>query len=345
MRIAINGFGRIGKNFLYALFDDPKAAELLDVVAINTKDANVAAIAHFFKYDTFLRPFPGTVETAVDTLIINGKRIGITGILDPSSLPWGKLNIDVVVDCSGFFTHKKQAELHIKAGAKKVLISAPAHDEDVTIIPGVNMNKYNPDKHTIISLGSCTTNAFLPVLKVIHDKFTMRSCLMTTAHAYTNSQALLDSLGTVHDLRKKRAAALNIVPTTTGASSQVEKVLPELAELVQAIAIRVPVGKVSLLDVTFTAEKEISIKAINQAFQEAQDGNMRGIITIDANYLVSSDFNGDSSSVIIDVPMTSVQGSLGKVFGWYDNEWAYSVRLKDFLLFSQFKKVVDEMLI
>lgn len=333
MRIAINGFGRIGKNFLWAILEDPIAREQIEVVVINSKSNDSAVAAHLFKYDTLMGTYPGTVGIGQhNTLIIDGKEIMLTAILEPEKLPWKEYNIDFVVDCSGAFTDREKAELHLKAGAKKVLISAPAHGDDVTIIPGVNLEEYDHKKHYIISLGSCTTNAFLPVLKVIHENFGIIHGLMTTAHAYTNSQVLLDSEASPKDLRRNRAAALNIVPTTTGASSQVKKVMPILGDKVDAISIRVPVGKVSILDFSFVAEQEISVDKINHAFREAQTGDLEGILLVDDNYLVSSDFNGNGHSVIIDAPMTKALGKLGKVYGWYDNEWAYSVRLKDFLL-------------
>jgi glyceraldehyde 3-phosphate dehydrogenase len=329
MRVAINGFGRIGRSFLRCVEQDKK--NNFEVVAINIGDSKPEYVAHMFKYDTLMGKFAGEVSVEKDELIVDGHRIKIIAELDPEKLPWKKLDIDWVVDCTGKFTHREGAQKHITAGAQRVLISAPAHDEDVAIIPGVNEELFNAVKHRIVSLGSCTTNAFLPTLKVIDDAFGIVRGCMTTTHAYTNSQVLLDV--DAKDLRFSRAAALNIIPATTGAAGMVEKILPHLKDKVSAKAMRVPVGKVSLIDLVFEAKKELSVDAIHDAFKRAAQGKMKNIVALTMEPLVSSDFSGDSHSVIIDGLLTTTNDTMGQVFGWYDNEWGYSERMKDFLEF------------
>lgn len=330
MRIAINGFGRIGKNFLRTILQDPHASKKIEVVAINIGPSDKKLIAHLFKYDTLMGTYPGKVSLEGDFLTVGAMKIAVLDQANAELLPWKKLGIDWVVDCSGHYTKREKTEQHIKAGAKKVLISAPANGDDVTIIPGVNNTAYNPEKHTVISLGSCTTNAFLPMLKVLDDNFGLTKIFMTTTHAYTNTQVLLDV--DCGDARRSRAAALNIVPSTTGATATVSKVLPHLADMVQGMSVRVPVAKVSLLDITFEAKKEISVLLLNKAFEKAAAAPMRGILTTTKEELVSSDFSGNPHSVVVDETLTQAMGSMGKVFGWYDNEWGYSERMKDFLL-------------
>ena len=329
--IAINGFGRIGRTFLRCLLRDKKTLESIQIVAINVGDSHRDAVAHMFKYDTLMGTFPGSVRMDGDELVIDEYRIKIVAELDPEKLPWKKLAIDWVVDCTGHFTTRDGAQKHITAGAQRVLISAPAHDEDIAIIPGVNEELFDAKKHTIVSLGSCTTNAFMPTLKVINDAFGITRGCMTTIHAYTNSQVLLDV--DAKDLRFSRAAALNIIPTTTGAAKMLAKVIPELADKVSAKAIRVPVGKVSLIDLVFEAKKDISVEAIHKAFIAASNAGMKNILALTMEPLVSSDFGGNDNSVIIDGLLTSTNGTMGQVFGWYDNEWGYSMRLRDFLLY------------
>lgn len=329
MRIAINGFGRIGRSFLRCIEQDKKSD--IEVVAINIGNSKPEYVAHMFTYDTLMGKFAGNVSLENDELIINGHHIKIVAELEPEKLPWKNLNIDWVVDCSGKFTHREGAEKHIKAGAQRVLISAPAHDEDIAIIPGVNEELFNSAQHKIVSLGSCTTNAFLPTLKVIDDAFGIVRGCMTTVHAYTNSQVLLDV--EAKDLRFSRAAALNIIPASTGASAMVEKVLPHLGNKVSAKAIRVPVGKVSLIDLVFEAQKELSVEAIHDAFKKSAQGKMKNIVELTMEPLVSSDFGGDPHSVIIDGLLTTTNGTMGQLFGWYDNEWGYSMRMKDFLVY------------
>lgn len=329
-RIAINGFGRIGRNLLRTITQDPHALKKIEVVAINVGPDRIEHTAHLFKYDTLMGIYPGTVSIEGTELVVDGKMIQIVAELDPLKLPWQSMNIDWVVDCTGQFTSREGASKHLKAGAKNVLISAPAKDEDVSIIPGVNDDMYDAQKHRIVSLGSCTTNAFLPMLKVLHDTFILEKCFMTTVHAYTSSQLLLDN--DAKDLRRARAGALNIIPTSTGAMKMVGKVIPELVGRVEAMALRVPVAKVSLIDLTCITKKKMTVESINNAFLEAAQGAMKNVMAYTQEQLVSSDFYGNPHSVIVDSQMTSVCGdTMAKTLGWYDNEWGYSERLKDFI--------------
>lgn len=331
MRIAINGFGRIGRTFLRCLLYDKNISKKIDVVIINGGKSQPACIAHMFKYDTLMGTYQGSVTGEQNELIIDNHRIKIIAECDPAALPWKSLNIDWVVDCSGKFTHRDDAQKHIDAGAKHLLISAPAHDEDVAIVFGVNEQLFNAAQHKIVSLGSCTTNAFMTMLKVLHDTIDIERGCMTTTHAYTNSQVLLDV--EAKDLRFSRAAALNIIPATTGASSMIAKIIPELEGKISATALRVPVGKVSLLDFVFEAKKNISVQIIHDAFIKAAQTNMKNVVALTMEPLVSSDFSGDLHSVIIDGLLTNTNGSMGQIFGWYDNEWGYSMRMKDFLVY------------
>ena len=330
MRVAINGFGRIGRTFLRCVLRDKKTLEKMHIVAINIGSGEPDFTAHMFKYDTLMGTFAGSVRMEKDELVIDDYRIKIVSELDPEKLPWKKLVIDWVVDCTGHFTHRDGALKHITAGAKKVLISAPAHDEDIAIIPGVNENLFDNAKHTIVSLGSCTTNAFMTMLTVLNDEFGITRGCMTTTHAYTNTQVLLDV--EAKDLRFSRAAALNIIPAPTGASAMLEKIIPQLAGKVTAVAIRVPVGKVSLIDLVFEAQKDLSVDGINKAFTNAANARMKNILALTMEPLVSCDFSGNDNSVIIDGLLTTVNGNMAQVFGWYDNEWGYSMRMRDFLM-------------
>lgn len=331
IRIAISGFGRIGRSFLRCLLQDKKIADHIQIVAVNVGNSQPEFTAHMFKYDTLMGTFNGSVTVENGELVVDGHRIKIVTELDPEKLPWKDLNIDWVVDCTGHFTDRQGAQKHITAGAKHVLISAPAHDEDISIIPGVNEQLFNKAQHTIVSLGSCTTNAFIPTLKVLDDAFGLARGCMTTTHAYTNSQVLLDV--DARDLRFSRAAALNIIPSTTGASKMLGKVLPHLAGKISAMAIRVPVGKVSLIDLVFEVKKDLSVEEIHKAFKNASHAGMKNVVALTMEPLVSSDFGGDPHSVVIDGLLTNVNGTMGQVFGWYDNEWGYSMRMKDFLLY------------
>lgn len=329
MRIAINGFGRIGRTFLRCLLQDECIRKSLEIVAINVGNSKIENTAHMFTYDTLMGMLNQKIEMDGDTLVIDGYRIAVIAQLDPEKLPWKQHEIDWVVDCTGKFTHREMAQKHCVAGAQNVLISAPAQDEDIAIVPGVNEDIFDPKIHQIVSLGSCTTNAFIPTLKVINDAFGLVRGCMTTTHAYTNSQVLLDV--DAKDLRFSRAAALNIIPASTGASLMVNKILPELTGKVSAVAIRVPVGKVSLIDLVFETQKELSIESINAAFNTVSHGRMKGIVSVIKEPLVSSDFSGNNHSVIIDGLLTHANGTMGQVFGWYDNEWGYSMRMVDFL--------------
>jgi len=334
LNVAINGFGRIGRNFLRAFLQDKKAQKKIRVVAINIGSAQLDAVAHMFKYDTLLGMYPGNVcvnkQELHYELQVDGYTICIISETDPEKVHWHKYDIDWVVDATGKFTYRDGAQLHIDSGAKKVLITAPAKDDDVTIIPGVNDSDYDASYHNIVSLGSCTTNALAPVLKVLHKNFGILHAFMTTIHAYTNTQVLLDVER--KDLRRARAAALNIIPTTTGATKVIGKIMPELGGRIGGTAVRVPVGKVSLIDLTFTAKKEITSESINKAFEHVCQKSLKNILDISFCPLVSSDYSANNNSVMIDGLLTAVNGNMGNVFGWYDNEWGYSVRLKDFLI-------------
>ncbi len=330
LRIAINGFGRIGKTLLRILMQNNDALSKIKVVAINVGPANPSHIAFQFKYDTILKTFTDTVNYKDGYLEIKEHRIKIFAEPDPSKIDWKTLDIDWVIEASGRFTKREKASLHLTAGAKKVLITAPAENEDITIIPGVNDSAYNPQEHKIISLGSCTTNCFAPIIKVLDSEFEILEGMMTTVHAYTNNQVLLDL--DHKDLRRSRSAANNIIPTDTGAAKVITKIFPHLNGKLQAKALRVPICDGSIVDFTFIAKKEISADKINNAFKKYSEHELKNILTICEEPLVSSDFIGDSSSCIIDSLLTQSVDKMGKVFGWYDNEFGYSSRLKDFLL-------------
>lgn len=330
MRIAINGFGRIGRNVLRAIVQDPEALKKIDVAVINVGPALIANVAHMLMYDTLMGPLKKRVTVEDDHLVIDHVRIQLIAITDPEHLNWKKYAIDWVVDASGRFIQRTMAEKHITAGASHVLISAPAHDEDITIIMGVNQQQFNKQKHHIVSLGSCTTNAIVPMLDVLDKTFGITFATMTTIHAYTNNQALIDVES--DDLRRARAAALNIVPSTTGSSTLITKILPQLVHKVTAVAIRVPVAKISLIDLVFNTQQQITVDAIHAACQKAQQGALKNIMEVINEPLVSSDFYGNAHSVSIDSTLTQAHGTVGQLFGWYDNEWGYSQRIKDFLM-------------
>lgn len=328
-QIAVNGFGRIGRCFVRAFLQDKQAQKNMKIAVINIGPARPDFVASMFKYDTLMGTFAADIQFQENTLIVDSYPIPIIAESDVTKLPWQQYDIDWVVDCTGKFTNRADAQKHIDQGAKKVLISAPAHDEDVAIIPGVNDADFNPSKHAIVSLGSCTTNAFIPTLKVLHDALQVIQGFMKTVHAYTNSQVLLDV--EAKDLRSSRAAALNIIPGTTGASKMLAKIMPELADVITGMAVRVPVGKVSLLDLNVTVAKKASMQEVNNLFTHASKGAFKGIIDLTNEPLVSSDFSGNPHSVVIDSLLTQAIGNQINVFGWYDNEWGYSMRLKDFL--------------
>lgn len=330
-RVMINGFGRIGRTFLRTILADELAQKQLEVVAVNIGPNDAGNCDLLFKYDSVMPEFKGDVSYRDGFLVTENHRIKIITESDPARLPHAQMGIDWVVEASGRFIQREKASLHLAAGAKKVLITAPSESADITIIPGVNMEQYQPDNHHIISLGSCTTNAFAPLVKVLQENFGIASGLMTTTHAYTNDQVLLDIEH--KDPRRARAAGLNIIPTKTGADRVITQLFPELSGRIKAVALRVPVPLGSLIDFTFEAIKPIGTDAINRVLQRAAENEFNSIIQYQDKPLVSSDFIGNPSSCVIDSLLTHSVGNLGKVFAWYDNEFGYSMRLRDFLLF------------
>jgi len=333
LRVAINGFGRIGRMVLRAASKDKH----IEFVAINDL-TDAATLAHLFKYDSVHGIFPGKVEHTADSLIINGKSIKIYAIRNPAELPWKKDKIDVVLESTGLFTSKDKAELHIQAGAKKVVISAPATGEDITIVMGVNDHLYDAKKHTIISNASCTTNCLAPVAKVLNDSFGIEKGLVTTVHSYTNDQNILDLPH--KDLRRARAAALSMIPTTTGAAKAVSLVLPELKGKLDGMAIRVPTPNVSVVDLVVTLKKKTDAAKVNAALKKASSkGALKGILGFCEEPLVSIDYNGNPLSSIVDASCTKVIGdSMVKVLSWYDNEAGFSNRVVDLFRLIASKK-------
>ncbi len=326
VRVAINGFGRIGRQVLKAILD--YHSETLEVVAINDL-ADPETNAHLFKYDSNYGIFPGTVEATSEAIIVNGHAIKVVAERDPAKLPWADLQVDIAIESTGLFTDAEKARAHLTAGAKRVIITAPARGEDITIVLGVNQERYDPARHRIISNASCTTNCLAPVAKVLHENFGIVKALMTTVHAYTNDQRLLDQ---VHgrDLRRARAAAINIVPTTTGAARAVALVIPELQGKFHGVAMRVPVSTVSIIDLVAEVSRAVTAEEVNAALKRAAEGPLKGILQYTEEHLVSSDFKGNPHSAIVDADMTMVMGgNMVKVFAWYDNEWGYSCRVAD----------------
>jgi glyceraldehyde 3-phosphate dehydrogenase (phosphorylating) len=323
IRVGINGFGRIGRNFFrarHALGAD------LDIVALNDL-GDAKTMAHLLRYDSTLGPFEGEVELADGVLKAAGEEVRILSERDPGALPWGSLGVDVVLESTGFFTDREGAQKHLGAGAKKVLISAPATDPDVTIVLGVNDDAYDPDAHHIVSNASCTTNCVAPLAKVLHDLGEIQSGFMTTIHAYTQDQSLQDAPH--KDLRRARAAAINLIPTSTGAAKAIGLVLPELQGKVDGISVRAPVATGSLTDLVVMLGRETSVDEVNEAYRTAAAGPLDGILRFSDDPLVSTDIVGSAYSCIFDSELTMVHGSAVKVFGWYDNEWGYSCRLVD----------------
>jgi glyceraldehyde 3-phosphate dehydrogenase len=324
-RVAINGFGRIGRLTLRAMLERHK--QELNVVAINDM-ADLQTNAHLFRYDSTYGIFPGQVEVGEGVLRIDGRNIAVLNQKDPSRLPWRQLNVDIVIESTGVFTDAAQVRAHLGAGAKKVIITAPAKDEDITIVLGVNDSAYNPRKHHIVSNASCTTNCLAPVAKVIHDHFGIERGLMTTTHAYTNDQRILDLMH--KDLRRARAAAMNIVPTSTGAAKAIGLVMPELKGKLHGLSLRVPTSTVSVVDLVVDLKELVSVEDLNNALKKAAEGKMKGILAYSDEPLVSSDFRGNSASSIVDGLSTVVlEGRMAKVLSWYDNEWGYSCRVGD----------------
>jgi len=320
-RIGINGFGRIGRNFLRAALAQNSN---LEIVAVNDL-SDPAGLAHLLKYDSITGRLNAAVSVEGDSIVVNGKSIKVLAERDPANLPWGKLGVDIVVESTGIFTDAEKAKKHIEAGAKKVIISAPATNEDATFVIGVNEHLYDPGKHHIISNASCTTNCLAPLAKVFNDKFGIVNGLMTTVHAYTADQNLQD--GPHKDLRRARAAALNIVPSTTGAAKAIGLVLPELKGKLDGFALRVPVPTGSITDLTLVSEKKVSVDEIKAAYKEAAAGPLKGILLYTEDEIVSSDIVTDAHSSIFDAGLVRVIDNTVKLSSWYDNEWGYSNRL------------------
>ena len=327
IKVGINGFGRIGRNAFRAAMANPA----LEIVAVNDL-TDAETLAHLLKYDSIHGILDAEVKAEKDAIVVNGKTIKVLAERDPVALPWGALGIDVVVESTGRFTDADKAAAHIKAGAKKVIISAPAKGEDITIVMGVNEDKYDAAKHNIISNASCTTNCLAPMAKVIHENFGIKHGMMTTVHSYTNDQMILDLPH--KDLRRARAAAMSIIPTTTGAAKAVALVLPELKGKLNGFALRVPTPNVSLTDLVSEMEKPVTVEEVNAALKAAAAGPLKGILAYSDEPLVSKDYNGNPHSCIIDADSTMVvDGTQLKVIGWYDNEWGYSNRVIDLIVY------------
>ena len=325
IKVGVNGFGRIGRNFLRAALE---SGANFEIVGVNDLTDN-ATLAHLLKYDSILGRLKVPVTFTDTTVTVGGKTISVSAERDPANIPWGKLGVDVVVESTGIFTKAADAEKHIAAGARKVIISAPATNEDITIVMGVNHEKYDSAKHNIISNASCTTNCLALMAKVLDDEFGIVRGLMTTIHAYTNDQVILDFPH--KDLRRSRAAALSIIPTSTGAAKAISLVLPELKGKLDGYALRVPVPTGSATDLTVELSKEASAAEINSALRKASQGALKGYMTYTEDPIVSADIITDPSSCIVDAGLTKVIGSTAKVVGWYDNEWGYSNRLVDLI--------------
>ncbi len=327
VRVGINGFGRIGRNVLRAAVMAKQTA--IEFVAVNDI-TDTKTLAHLLKYDSVHRRFPGTVEAKGDTLVVNGKEIKVSAIKEPEKLPWKDLGVDVVLESTGRFTDRANADKHITAGARKVIISAPAKGEDITIVMGVNDQKYDPAKHHVLSNASCTTNCLVPVVKVVLDNWGFKHGFMTTVHSYTNDQQILDLPH--KDLRRARAAALSIIPTTTGAAKATALVLPEVKGKIDGVSLRVPTPDVSIVDLTAEVEKKTTVDEVNAAFKQAAQGALKGILSVSDEPLVSVDYIGSLYSSVVDSLSTNViDGTLIHVSSWYDNEMGYSARCVDLM--------------
>jgi glyceraldehyde 3-phosphate dehydrogenase len=327
VRVGINGFGRIGRNLLRACLNETG----LDFVAINDI-TDAETLAHLLRYDSVHGRLAAEVKAEKDALVVNGKKIQVLQERDPAKLPWKNLGVDLALECSGLFTDRDKAALHLSAGAKKVLISAPAKGADITLCYGVNHAAYDTTKHHIVSNASCTTNCLAPVAKVLHESFGIKRGLMTTVHSYTNDQRILDLPHS--DIRRARAAAMSMIPTTTGAARAVGEVLPQLKGKLDGLAVRVPTSNVSVVDLVAELEKPATEATINAAMQTAAAGSLKGVLYYCDEELVSVDFNGSPYSSIFDAPLTKVMDqSLIKVFSWYDNEWGFSNRMRDVALY------------
>lgn len=327
IRVGINGFGRIGRNYFRALLE--QGADI-EIVAVNDL-GDTATTAHLLKYDTILGRLKAEVTHTADTITVDGHTIKVLSERNPADIPWGELGVDIVIESTGIFTKKADAEKHIAGGAKKVLISAPATDEDITIVMGVNQDKYDAANHHVISNASCTTNCVAPMAKVLDENFGIVKGMMTTVHAYTNDQRILDFPH--KDLRRARAAAENIIPTSTGAAKATALVLPQLKGKLDGIAMRVPVPTGSVTDLVLELDREVTKDEINTAFQKAAEGQLKGILEYTEDPIVSSDIVNWPASCTFDSQLTMVQGKQVKVVGWYDNEWGYSNRLVDLTVF------------
>jgi glyceraldehyde 3-phosphate dehydrogenase len=325
IKVGINGFGRIGRNIMRAAMDDSS----IDIVAVNDL-TDARTLAHLLKYDSILGNLKADIAASGDKITVGRDEFQVLSIKDPAQLPWKSLGVDVVFESTGIFTNREGAEKHLAAGAKKVVITAPAKGPDLTVVLGVNEDKYDPAKHHIISNASCTTNCLAPIAKVLHESFGIRKGWMTTVHSYTNDQQLLDLPH--KDLRRARAAALSIIPTTTGAATAVGEVLPELKGRLDGISMRVPTPNVSVVDLAVLVDKKTTKEEVNAAFKTAADGKLKGILEYSEEPLVSIDFRGNPRSSIVDAPYTSVMDSdFIKVLSWYDNEWGYSNRCVDLI--------------
>ncbi|WP_263365962.1 type I glyceraldehyde-3-phosphate dehydrogenase [Edaphobacter bradus] len=326
VKVGINGFGRIGRNVFRSALGNPE----IEFVAVNDL-TTPATLAHLLKYDSILGNLPNKITHGADCINVDGKQIKVFAEKDPSKLDWASVGAQVVVESTGFFTDAEKAKAHLGSTVKKVIISAPATNEDITIVLGVNEGKYDASKHNVISNASCTTNCLAPVVKVLHNAFGIQSGIMTTIHSYTNDQVILD---TPHkDLRRARAAALSMIPSSTGAAKALKLVIPEMDGKLDGFAIRVPTPNVSVVDLTFVTEKPIDVKTVNAALKAAADGELKSYLGYTDEELVSSDFKGNALSSIVDSKLTKVIGNTGKVVSWYDNEWGYSNRVKDLILF------------
>jgi glyceraldehyde 3-phosphate dehydrogenase len=326
VKVGINGFGRIGRNVFRASLGNPD----LEFVAVNDL-TSPATLAHLLKYDSILGNLKNDIQAGDDFISIDGKKLKVFAQRDPALLDWESVGAQVVVESTGHFTDGTKAKAHLRGPVKKVIISAPATNEDITVVLGVNEKKYDPAKHNVISNASCTTNCLAPVVKVLVENFGIVSGIMTTIHSYTNDQVILDFPH--KDLRRARAAALSMIPTSTGAAKALKLVIPEVEGKLDGFAIRVPTPNVSVVDLTFVAEKPITKDSINAALKTASEGELKGILGYETHELVSSDFKGDPRSSIVDSPLTKVVGNMAKVISWYDNEWGYSNRVRDLILF------------
>jgi glyceraldehyde 3-phosphate dehydrogenase len=326
VKVGINGFGRIGRNVFRTALGNPE----IEFVAVNDL-TTPATLAHLLKYDSILGNLKNEISHTDDSITVDGKTIKVFAERDPAKLDWASVGAEIVVESTGFFTDATKAKTHLGSTVKKVIISAPATNEDITIVLGVNDSKYDAAAHNVISNASCTTNCLAPVVKVLNDTFGIASGIMTTIHSYTNDQVILD---TPHkDLRRARAAALSMIPSSTGAAKALKLVIPEMAGKLDGFAIRVPTPNVSVVDLTFVAEKPITVASVNEALKSASESELKGILAYTTEELVSTDFRGNANSSIVDSKLTKVIGNTGKVIAWYDNEWGYSSRVKDLILF------------